>query len=79
MAAAIPCLVQVGQTALRAADGSFLPAVPLYILADGSKLKNGLTEGESQTAREFGQIVAGMQQISKITNRKGEKNESLSL
>ena len=43
-------LVCVGQTALRAPDGSFLPAVPLYRIADVSEIHvdtDGLTVGES--------------------------------
>lgn len=29
-------LVQIGQTALRAPDGSFLPAQPLYIIVEAA-------------------------------------------
>ena len=29
-------LVQIGQTALRAPDGSFLPAKPLYIIVEAA-------------------------------------------
>lgn len=66
-----PALVQIGSTALRAADGSFLPAVPIFVLADASKITNGLTESENQQARELAQVIAGMQQIQ---NLKGEKH-----
>ena len=70
MPAGTPALVQVGQTALRAADGSFLPSVPLFVLVDGEKLKNGLADGEAQQARELAQTIAGLAQISKLTEKK---------
>ena len=65
-----PALIQVGQTALRAADGSFLPSVPLFVLVDGDQLKNGLTDGEAQQARQLAQTIAGLAQISILTAKK---------
>ena len=43
-------LVQVGVTALRGPDGSFLPAVPMYIKVDAKDVsgKTGLSKGEEQ-------------------------------
>jgi hypothetical protein len=42
--------VQVGETAARAPDGSFLPAVPLFVRVDETAINpaNGQTAGESE-------------------------------
>ena len=46
--------IQVGFTAMRdPADGSFLPAVPLYIEADQSA-----TAGEERLIDDFGALLA---------------------
>lgn len=63
-------LVQIGQTALRAPDGSFLPAQPLYIIvssADADQTDSRFSEGEGQSmtdvsgifAEKFAQYVKG--------------------
>lgn len=46
--------IQVGYTALRdPADGSYLPAVPLYI-----KAEDGAQEAEQKLIKDIGQLLA---------------------
>ena len=50
-------LVQIGQTALRAPDGSFLPAQPLYIIVE----EQLMTDVSGIFAKKFAQYVQGQQ------------------
>lgn len=52
--------VQVGVTALRAADGSFLPSVPLYIKAPKKDVnpKTGRYEGEEAAIKDIASVFA---------------------
>lgn len=63
-------LVQIGQTALRAPDGSFLPAQPLYIIVEAAPDEpkdKPFSAAEEQTltdvagifAQKFAQYVKG--------------------
>lgn len=62
-------LVQIGQTALRAPDGSFLPAQPLYIVVEAANEPEDkpFSKSEEQTltdvagifAQKFAQYVKG--------------------
>lgn len=65
-------LVQIGQTALRAPDGSFLPAQPLYIIVEAAPdepqdkpFSTGeeelLTDVSGIFAKKFAQYVQGQQ------------------
>ena len=65
-------LVQIGQTALRAPDGSFLPAQPLYIIVaaepdepQDKPFSAGeeelLTDVSGIFAKKFAQYVQGQQ------------------
>lgn len=45
--------IQVGVTAMRGPDGSFLPAVPLYIRADDSA-----KAGEARLTEDIGRLLA---------------------
>ena len=45
--------IQVGVTAMRGPDGSFLPAVPLYIRADDSA-----KTGEARLTEDIGRLLA---------------------
>ena len=62
-------LVQIGQTALRAPDGSFLPAQPLYIIVEAEPQDKLFSAGEEQLmtdvsgifAKKFAQYVQGQQ------------------
>ena len=65
-------LVQIGQTALRAPDGSFLPAQPLYIIVEAApdepqdKLFSAgeeklMTDVSGIFAKKFAQYVQGQQ------------------
>jgi hypothetical protein len=54
-------LVQIGQTALRAPDGTFLPAQPLYIIvssADADQADERFSEGEGQAMTDVSGIFA---------------------
>lgn len=53
-------LAQVGFTALRAPDGSFLPSVPMFVIVDAGKVneKTGFSEGEEETMTDFAGIMA---------------------
>ena len=52
--------VQVGVTALRAPDGSFLPSVPLYIKAPEEDVnpKTGRYEGEEAAIKDIASVFA---------------------
>lgn len=63
-------LVQIGQTALRAPDGSFLPAQPLYIVVEAAPNEpedkpfsaaeeTMLTDVSGIFAKKFAQYVKG--------------------
>ena len=63
-------LVQIGQTALRAPDGSFLPAQPLYIIVEAAPdepqdkpfsagEERLLTDVSGIFAKKFAQYVQG--------------------
>lgn len=70
-------LVQVGVTALRAPDGSFLPSVPLYIITDKSEIipETNMTKSESGLyddiasilAHKFKAYVDGVNKIKRVT------------
>ncbi len=45
--------IQIGVTAMRGPDGSFLPAVPLYIKAEDSA-----RAGEAQLTEDIGRLFA---------------------
>ena len=45
--------IQIGVTALRGPDGHFLPAVPLYIKAEG-----GAEEAEEKLIQYIGHLLA---------------------
>ncbi|MCL2575694.1 MAG: hypothetical protein FWE33_04600 [Defluviitaleaceae bacterium] len=68
-------LVQCGQTALRAPDGTPLPAVPMYIIVGDDVVceKTGLAESEIDLHRDiaaelaalFGQYVEGVEALER--------------
>ncbi|NLI22260.1 MAG: hypothetical protein GX418_12050 [Clostridiales bacterium] len=52
-------LVRIGQTALRAPDGTYLPAVPLYIKVKASEVdKTEVSEGEHGLAADMAGVFA---------------------
>lgn len=55
-------LVCIGQTALRGPDGTPLPSVPMYIIADKSTVnpKTGHTLGEAETLDDIAAVLAPM-------------------
>ena len=54
-------LVCVGRTAMRRADGSFLPSVPLYIKVHESQVdaETGLSQGEAELNNDIAKVLAG--------------------
>lgn len=75
-------LVQIGQTALRAPDGSFLPAQPLYIIVEAApdepqdKLFSAgeeelLTDVSGIFAKKFAQYVQGAAVIGSLHSLSG--------
>lgn len=53
-------LVQIGQTALRAPDGSFLPAQPLYVVVSASEVipETEMSKGEGECLADVAGIFA---------------------
>ena len=55
-------LVQVGVTAMRAADGSFLPAQPMYIIVKADEIDEriGMAASEADPCQRFGEAIRSM-------------------
>ena len=53
-------LVRIGETALRAPDGTPLPTVPMYIIVDEKAVdtKTGLTKGEAELSHDIASLLA---------------------
>jgi hypothetical protein len=53
-------LVQIGQTAMRAPDGSFLPAIPMYIIVKAADVlpEKNLSTGEAELVADIGGLFA---------------------
>lgn len=63
--------IQIGQAALRAPDGSFLPAVPLYTKVPEKDVdkKTGVYKGENATIRDISKTFA--ENMRKYIERSG--------
>lgn len=51
-------LVQIGQTALRAPDGSFLPSRPLYIVVEAAEADSAAPTGAADPLTDIAGIFA---------------------
>lgn len=53
-------LVCVGQTAMRAPDGSFYPSVPMYVIVGEEQVdkETGLSEGEEELNTDIAKVLA---------------------
>lgn len=71
--------VEVGITALRDDDGSFLPAVPLFVQVPGTSENAPSQQSKDENleniteilAAKFGEYIQGVQALEQIRNRKG--------
>ena len=67
-------LVQVGVTAMRTADGKYLPSVPMYIYVSHLE-KNGLTQFENHALANVSGFFAEKRKEQKI-KKEMLKNET---